>query len=90
MLSMGRFETEVDLTLHGSYRECLRYCGLIGPNNDEASLKQYAKSLTKRWIEEQVQYFPNAQRVIDFWIITYLTQLDVIILKKFDFDSTSA
>ena len=38
MLSMGRFETELDLTIHSSLKQYLRYCGLIGPNDDELSL----------------------------------------------------
>ena len=36
---------------------------------DNESLKSYANALTRKWIETQVQYFPNAQRVIDYWII---------------------
>ena len=35
LLSMRRFETEVDLTLHESLRASLRYAKLIGPENDE-------------------------------------------------------
>ena len=70
LLSEGEFETEIDILLHNSLRESFRYCKLIGPNDDEESLKHYANQLTKRYIEEQVQYFPNTQRVIDFWIIT--------------------
>ena len=70
MLSMGCFDTEIDLCMHQSLRECLRYCKLIGTDDDEVSLLEYTKVLTRRYIEEQVQYFPNTQRVIDYWIIT--------------------
>ena len=70
MLSEEQFEMEVDLLMHPRVKECLRYCKLIGPNNDEALLKRYANELTCQYIKEQVQYFPNTQRVIDFWIIT--------------------
>lgn len=69
MLSMGRFETEIDLTMHATILECLRSCGLVGCNNDTDSLKRYADELLHKFIIEQVQYFPNSQRVIDFWII---------------------
>ena len=55
MLSMGRFETEIDLLTHGSIKECLRYCRLIGENDDDESLATYAEVLTKRFIEEQMQ-----------------------------------
>ena len=70
MLSMGRFETEIDLNMHQSILKCLRSCGLVGSNNDTDSLKGYADELLCKFIIEQVQYFPNSQRVIDFWIIT--------------------
>ena len=70
MLSMGCFDTKIDLYMYQSLRECLRYCQLIGPDDDEVSLLEYTKILTRRYIEEQVQYFPNTQRVIDYWIIT--------------------
>ena len=70
MLSMGRFETEVDILMHESLRECLRYCKLIGESDDDESLKSYADNLTKQYIIEQVQYFPNSKKVIDHWIIT--------------------
>ena len=70
ILSMGHFETEIDLTMHPNILECLRSCGLVGRNNDTESLKRYADKLLHKFIIEQVQYFPNSQRVIDFWIIT--------------------
>ena len=51
--------------MHENLREYLRYCKLIGEKNDERALKVYANSLTKKYIEEQVQFFPNTKRVID-------------------------
>ena len=83
MLSMGKFETEIDLITHQDLRESLKYCDLIGNNTDEESLHQYAKDLTRKWIIEQVQYFPNSQRVIDFWIITaFKLFCDVIVRNE--------
>ena len=70
MLSMGRFDTELDLIMHPTMQECLRYCKLIGNDNYTDALQEYANNLTKRYVEEQVQYFPNTQRVIDYWIVT--------------------
>ena len=81
MLSMGRFATKVDLTLHGSVRECLRYCKLVGPLDDENSLKRDTELLMRRFIEEQIQYFPNSQRVIDFWMITAMELFERTIVK---------
>eukprot|EP00957_Ditylum_brightwellii_P033103 2509543-Ditylum_brightwellii.AAC.1 len=34
MLSMGCSQTEVDLMLHSTKRECLRYAKLMGESND--------------------------------------------------------
>ena len=81
MLSMGHFETEVSILMHENLRECLRYCKLIGERNDEESLKSYADILTKRYIIEQVQYFPNSKRVIDHWIVTASNLFCEVIIK---------
>ena len=60
MLSLGEFETEVDLLLHTSIRESLRYAKLIGPLDDLDSLKGYSNLLLKTYISEQLVYFPNS------------------------------
>ena len=65
MLSMGRFETEIDVLTHGIIKECLRYFRLIVENDDDESLVTYAEVLTKIFIKEQMKSFPNAQRVTD-------------------------
>ena len=70
MLYMGRFDTEIEIILQTNLQECLRYYQLIGPDEDESSLLEYTNKLTRKHIEEKVQYFPNTQRGIDFWIIT--------------------
>ena len=57
LLSLGEFETEIDLLLHRNLREAFRYAKLIGPENDEASLKYYSSQLLKRYIEEQLVFF---------------------------------
>ena len=56
--------------MYGSIRESLMYCRLIRPENKNSSLEAYGNNLIQSFIEEQVQYFSNSQRVIDFWIIT--------------------
>ena len=81
MLSMGRFETEIDLNMHQSILKCLRSCGLVGSNNDTDSLKHYADEFLRKFIIEQVQYFPNLQRVIDYWIITASELFHSVIVK---------
>ena len=76
----------VDLRLklilkHGSIRDCLRHCYLIGPENDNDSFKKYRNVLLQRWIKEQLQYFPNSKKVIDFWIITAYEVFHKIIVE---------
>ena len=80
LLSMGHFSTEIDLTLHPSLRESFRSSHLIGPLNDVESLQQYSNELLKKFIVDQLQYFPNSKRVIDSWIITAGELLDDIIV----------
>jgi len=61
---LGRFSTEIDLSLHGTIRERLRYAKLIGPNNDEDSLQRYSNELCEKYIKEQVRYYPNSMNMI--------------------------
>lgn len=81
MLSLGRFETELDITTQQSMRDSLRYCKLIGDSIDEDSLYKDAYRLTKKYIVEQLQYFPNTQRVLDAWIIAAYHYFISIIVK---------
>ena len=81
LLSMGNFETEYDLILHPSLKESLRYAKLIGPLDDEASLKKYSRQLLRRYILQQLVYFPNSTRVTDSWIVTAKVIFDTVILS---------
>ena len=82
ILSIGRFETEIDLNLHESIREFLRYCHLIGTENNEESLNEYVNILMRQFIIEKIQYFLNTQRVIDYWIIVLMELLTRIIMHN--------
>jgi hypothetical protein len=82
LLSMGQFSTEVDLLMHGDIRECFRYAKLIGPSNDEVALQGYSNALLYRWIEEQLQYFPNALRLLGSWIVIAGNLFDSCIVKN--------
>ena len=79
-LSLGHFSTEYDLILHRTIRESLRYCKLIGANNDEDSLKLYSRELLRKYIEKQLVYFPNSTRVTDTWIVAAKELLDSVII----------
>ena len=45
LLSMGRFDTEMEMTIHETLRECLRNARLIGPSDDPTELKKYSDAL---------------------------------------------
>ena len=81
MLSCGRFSTELELTTHATLRESLAYAKLIGPNEDEESLTQYAYDLLRLFIEDQLIYFPNSRKVIDSWIVMAHDLLIEVIVK---------
>lgn len=81
LLSLGRFETEIDLTQHQSLRDCLRYAKLIGSNTDTDSLQEYSNNLLKKFIEEQVVYFPNSMRQVDSFIVDAAHLFDDVIVN---------
>ena len=68
LLSMGQFSTEIDLILQSSIRQSFRYAGLIGPSDDPTNLQSYSDILLYKWIEQELQYFPNSRRVVADWI----------------------
>ena len=78
---MGRFETEADLILHPTLCESLRYSKLIGIMEGEESLKRYSDELLKKFIKEQLVFFPNSKCVIDQWIVTAADLFDAIIIR---------
>ena len=81
LLSMGRYATELDLIMHPSLRESLRYAKLIGPSNDPDDLVEYSNKLLYRYIEDQLQYFPNSKRVLTEWIVIAGNLFDSIIIR---------
>ena len=81
LLSMGKFETEIDLKMHHSIRDSFWYAQLIGPYNDEESLQGYSNALLEKWIISQLQYFPNALRTLSSWIVVAGNLFDQVIVK---------
>ena len=45
ILSLSRFETELDLKIYRIIHDALHYDKLIGTDDDEKSLNQYSRSL---------------------------------------------
>ena len=82
MLSLGEYDTEVDLVLHSTLRQSLRYCELIGESDDDECLKSYSCLILKKFIEEQLIYFPNSGNIFDQWIVTAGDLWDGVILNN--------
>lgn len=82
LLSMGEFETEIDLLLHKDLKESLRYAKLIGPSNTAEKLQEYSDNLLKMFIEEQLVFYPNSSKVIDSWIVAAGELLDGVIVRN--------
>ena len=82
MISIEHFTTKIDLTLHASIIESLRYAKLISPLDDEHSLCEYSNTLLRCFIQEQVVYYPNAKRVIDAWMIAAGGLFDDVIVHN--------
>jgi predicted GIY-YIG superfamily endonuclease len=81
LLSLGRFETEIDLTTHATIRDCFRYAKLIGDSDNPDDLENYSNELLLNYIKHQVIYFPNSKRVIDSWIIAAGDLFDSVIIR---------
>ena len=56
LLSMGCFETEIDLIMHSTIREALRHAKLIGPSDAPDDLQIRSNKLLCSWIEDQLQH----------------------------------
>ena len=80
MLSLGKFDTEIDLTLHPSIRTALRYAKLIGDSNESSELKKYSDDLLLRYFNEQVVTFPNSKYVLQSWIVEAAELFDSVII----------
>ena len=65
LLSLGRFETELNLILHSNLQDSLQHAKLIGRKNDEASFQLYSNQLLEKFIKEQLIFFPNLYRILD-------------------------
>ena len=59
---MGKYHTELDDICNSSFRQSFVNAKLIGDKTDIESLKQYSRDLTRKYIEEQVVYYPYSMR----------------------------
>ena len=82
MLSMGKFDTEIDLSLHPTLRDSLRYCQLIGPSDSPEDLTRYSNELMLKYFKEQVTTFPNSKHVLQSWIVKAAELFDSVIIEN--------
>ena len=80
MLSMGRFDTEIEMTVNDSLQKCLRKAKLIGESDNIDDLKDYSNALLLRYITEQLKYFSNSRRLIIHWIEVAASVLESVII----------
>ena len=69
ILSLGRYDTEIDALYHSSFRECLRAVKLIGDQNDKDSLKKYSEILTRNYIEKLLVFYPSSLNKAETFIL---------------------
>ena len=78
---LGKFETEVYLTMNRTPGDTLCYTKLIVLDDDKESLKQYSTSLLRIFIEEKLMHFPNLFRDIYSFIINDAHIFDYLIIN---------
>ena len=81
LLSLGIFETELDMKIHRTLSDALRYTKLVGTDCDEELLKQYSRLLRRRFIGEQLVYLQNIYIEIESLIINAAHIFDDVIIN---------
>ena len=82
ILSLGNYDTERDALTHPSFRDSLRAVKFIGDNNDEESLKQYVKDITKLYIESQIVYYPKSMKKTETYVVMAYGIFEDVILHN--------
>ena len=69
ILSLGNYKTELEALTHLISKDCLQEVGLIGNATDQESLKKYSGQLAKKYIENQLVYYPNSLSRAETFIV---------------------
>ena len=82
LLSLGTFSTERELLLNDTLRG--RFCNakLIGEEDDPKSHQNYSNQVINIFVNTQLVFFPNGQRMIYAFIIHAVDLLDSIIINN--------
>jgi hypothetical protein len=70
VLSLGKYDTEIDALTNSTSRECFLKAGLIGNATDSESLQHYSNQLTRQYIVEQVVNYPISMDQVGVYIVT--------------------
>ena len=82
ILSLGKYDTEIDALTHSSFRDSFRAAHLIGPSDDIDDLKQYSRRLTRLYVLEQVVYYPVSVSRAEAIIVAAKKVLDDAIIEN--------
>ena len=69
LLSLGRFSTERELLLNDTLRGCFRNANFFGEEDDPESLQNNSNQVMNIFVNNQLVFLPNAQCIIDTFII---------------------
>ena len=81
MLSLGHYDTELDIILHPSLRDSLTYAKLIGSSRDDDSLKQYSNEILALFVKKQLKYYPCSYLQMQRWVNTAADLFDSVIIR---------
>ena len=79
---MGRFSTKRKILLNDTLRGCSCNYKLIGEGYDIKSLQNYSNQVMNIFVNNQLVFFPNGQRMIDAFIIQAGDILDSLIINN--------
>ena len=68
LLSFGQYETELDLVSHATMRSAFKYANLID-DSDSTALSRSVTHLIRRYVEEQLAYYPVGTRTWDKYLV---------------------
>lgn len=81
-LSLGKFETEMDVFQSNQPREMLRRARLIGDDEDAESLEKYCNDLMRMYLRRQLCFYANSIRKTDIYIINAYRLLRTVIVQN--------
>ena len=76
---MGRFSTERKIILNDTLRGCFRNAKLIGKKDDPKYIQNYSNQVMNIFVNNQLVFLPNVQRMIDNFSIHSGYLLDIVI-----------